>query len=1017
MLTLSLQFGAGQAWAGPGFGISTYADNHLVPTFYANSPSGCRVVLKDPNTSLTLASSTYTGTCATTESDTGTPLRKFADPLPLLCPTGAYPDVVRIPGLPLSGKCIPRAVPDTTTYPGADYYEIGVVEYEEFMHSDLPKATKLRGYVQLNDPANPVTRDPVTGKITGWPKPHYLGPVIVAQKGTAVRVKLVNLLPPGKAVGVPNLAPVAGSTFRRNGDLFLPVDQTLMGAGLGPDGATMYLQNRAVLHLHGGDTPWISDGTPHQWILPAADENALKTAGMSAFARGASTINVPDMPDPGPGATTYYWPNNQSARLMFYHDHAAGITRLNVYAGEAAGYIITDKVEQDLVDRSVLPSESIPLIIQERTFVPKDIASQDPKWNQEAWGTYGDFWFPHVYETNQDPNSGDGTNPVGRWDWGPWFWPVFPALYNLPTGTYGDVTTTPEAFMDTPIINGTAYPQLVVQPKAYRFRILNATNDRFLNLGLYVADPNAPTEVKMVPFDGVSAAFPTSGGIMGTGWGQPDSRPGGVPDPALVGPDILQIGNEAGFLPQVVEIPSTPINYEYNRRSVTVLNILEHGLLMGAAERADVVIDFSQYAGKTLILYNDAPAPTPAADPRIDYFTDPTGAVTRDNYLTGGAMPTQKGFGPNTRTIMQIQVAGGTPATAFNKDALVAELPVAYSKSQQPPVVPQTAYNAAFPGIATTDQYATIYTGSLQQPTFDFAMAGILNGINLTAPGSGYVTVPKVLISDTTGKGAAATAVMKIGQISVTDPGSGYLMAPSVAITTTGTGGGATAKAFLKAVGVKSLTSGSGYVSGQVTVTISAPDGWATYGVDRPDLGIVRATATATVGTGGRITKVTITNPGAGYTTVPTAVIAPTPGALGSGAQVVLDAGVQRVDLTSPQPNRPDLAGGRGYNDLTLVSVTFTGGGAGGAPTRTAAATPTGAIAEVVLSSPGSGYVSPTVTIDAPSVGWPRGYRLPAGVTAATASASATSLARMAVQNKAIQELFEPNYGRMNATL
>ena len=44
-----------------------------------------------------------------------------------------------------------------------------------------------------------------------------------------------------------------------------------------------------------------------------------------------------------------------------------------------------------------------------------------------------------------------------------------------------------EAFNDTPVINGTAYPTLTVDPKAYRFRILNAANDRFLNLSLYQA--------------------------------------------------------------------------------------------------------------------------------------------------------------------------------------------------------------------------------------------------------------------------------------------------------------------------------------------------------------------------------------------------------------------------------------------------------------------------------------------------------------------------------------------------
>ena len=50
--------------------------------------------------------------------------------------------------------------------------------------------------------------------------------------------------------------------------------------------------------------------------------------------------------NPGAGQLTFYYTNQQSARLLFYHDHAFGITRLNVYAGEAAGYLLTDQVEQ-----------------------------------------------------------------------------------------------------------------------------------------------------------------------------------------------------------------------------------------------------------------------------------------------------------------------------------------------------------------------------------------------------------------------------------------------------------------------------------------------------------------------------------------------------------------------------------------------------------------------------------------------------------------------------------------------
>ena len=100
----------------------------------------------------------------------------------------------------------------------------------------------------------------------------------------------------------------------------------------------MYSQNRATLHLHGGVTPWISDGTPNQWITPAGET--------TKYPKGVSVVNVPDMPDPGPGSLTFFYSNQQSARLMFYHDHAYGITRLNVYAGEAAGYLLRDPMER-----------------------------------------------------------------------------------------------------------------------------------------------------------------------------------------------------------------------------------------------------------------------------------------------------------------------------------------------------------------------------------------------------------------------------------------------------------------------------------------------------------------------------------------------------------------------------------------------------------------------------------------------------------------------------------------------
>ena len=236
------------------------------------------------------------------------PLAKFVDDLPGLGPSKAN-------GL---GQFIAVAHPDTITFPGSDYYEIELRQYSEKMHSDLP-ATTLRGYVQTNNGTDVSNQNTILPD----PGPHQLGPFIIAQKDRPVRIKFTNKLPNGSG-----------------GDLFLPVDTTIMGAGMGPLGMDAmpmnYTQNRATLHLHGGTSPWISDGTPHQWITPAGEN--------TPYPKGVSVQNVPDMADPGDGSETFFYTNQQSARLLFYHDHSYGITRLNVYAGEAAGYLINDTI-------------------------------------------------------------------------------------------------------------------------------------------------------------------------------------------------------------------------------------------------------------------------------------------------------------------------------------------------------------------------------------------------------------------------------------------------------------------------------------------------------------------------------------------------------------------------------------------------------------------------------------------------------------------------------------------------
>ncbi len=665
-------------------------------------------------------------------------IKKFIDSLPGLGPSGAS----------TLGQYLVIASPDNSTYPGCDYYEIGLVQYTEKMHTDLPP-TLLEGYVQISTPSVPGSHIPLTylngsaildaygNQVYGVDNPHYMGPSIVAFRDRPVRIKFTNYLPTGMG-----------------GNLFIPVDTTVMGAGMGPLDMPMmpgmkenYTQNRATLHLHGGATPWISDGTPHQWTTPAGE--------MTQYPKGVSVQYVPDMwfvngnvisntigqtippvpgatNNPGNGSLTFYYTNQQSARLMFYHDHAYGETRLNVYAGEAAGYVLTDQVEQDLIAGTdisgvnpnhlqVLPDIGTPLVIQDKTFVDAStIAYQDPLWQ---WGSTpgiahtGDLWFPHVYMPNQNAGDITGSNAFGRWDYGPWF---FPPTNDVPYGPvanpYYDPVNAPweppltlgvpdtsmvmEAFCDTPLVNGVAYPYMNVEPRAYRFKILSVGNDRSLNLQLYQADPNVATwdgrtntEVKMVP------AVPTPG--FPDTW-PTDGRDGGTPDPTMVGPNFIQIGTEGGFLPAPTVIPNQPVTFNLNPKTFNYGNVLDHALALVPAERADVIIDFSQFAGKTIILYNDGPAAWPAADPRNDYFTG-----CMDNTASGGAPTTQPGYGPNTRTILQFRVNNTTPAAPYNLTALNAVFAKTATKhgvfetDNDPIIAPQaghdTAYNQNFP--------------------------------------------------------------------------------------------------------------------------------------------------------------------------------------------------------------------------------------------------------------------------------------------------------------------------------
>ena len=250
-------------------------------------------------------------------------IRKFLDQLPVPCDPSILPGDGGCPEGDATAKYLPLAAPAQKTADGiaVDEYVIGLVQYRAKFSSDMPQGALVRGYVQLETADNagfsehfPLQNELVSGtkvdildpngvQYLGVTAPQYLGPIIPATKDKPVRITFRNLLPTGA-----------------DGDLFLPVDSTLMGSGKTPDPAMMnpdgtmippvntsevtdevrnpectgspkpnscFKDDRATLHLHGGITPWISDGTPHQWITPAGED--------TAWPQGVSVREVPGM--------------------------------------------------------------------------------------------------------------------------------------------------------------------------------------------------------------------------------------------------------------------------------------------------------------------------------------------------------------------------------------------------------------------------------------------------------------------------------------------------------------------------------------------------------------------------------------------------------------------------------------------------------------------------------------------------------------------------------------------------
>ena len=350
-----------------------------------------------------------------------------------------------------------------------DAYEIAVRQFEQQILPAGYPATAVWGYGAAAAEHGPALF-------------HYPAATIEARHGAPLRIRWINDLVDADGAYLPHL---------------LPVDQTLHWCN--PPGGTVGRDTRPahadtpgpysgpvpiVTHVHGhegvGDE---SDGYPEAWFLPAATNLPAGYADRGAwydfFAAKAEGLQGAPWT---PGSTTGHYPNSQRPATLWYHDHALGLTRLNVYAGPVGFYLVRGGTGDRLLDRRTgrrarLPRPApgpndrpgtryyeIPLVIQDRAF-------------------------------NAD---------------GSLFYPDTRAFFDGIPGSYVPHTDippawNPEFFGDCMVVNGNTWPNLDVEQRRYRFRLLNACGSRFLILNFNTI-PGA--KVWMIGGDGGYLAAP-----------------------------------------------------------------------------------------------------------------------------------------------------------------------------------------------------------------------------------------------------------------------------------------------------------------------------------------------------------------------------------------------------------------------------------------------------------------------------------------------------------------------------
>jgi len=301
------------------------------------------------------------------------------------------------------------------------YYEVDVTEFTEQILPTVDAKGKATGFgpTTVWGYGGQVYKNPITG-LPGY-FAYSPGATFEVTRGTPIMVKWINNLNASGQM-LSHLFPVDPTIHwadpKNLGMMMGPFPATPPPFPPGFDNGIAQTPIPIVTHLHGGEVPSGSDGGPEQWFT----QNGI-------HGNDYRTVIPTDL-----NAAVYYYPNEQLPTTLWYHDHALGITRINVMSGLAGFYLLRDP--NDPVASS-LPKGAyeIPLAIQDRAFLAKN-----PTGNNE-------FWYDAI-----------GVDPTVHPYW------------------------VPEFFGNAIMVNGKMWPNLNVEPTTYRFRLLDGSNARFYSL-------------------------------------------------------------------------------------------------------------------------------------------------------------------------------------------------------------------------------------------------------------------------------------------------------------------------------------------------------------------------------------------------------------------------------------------------------------------------------------------------------------------------------------------------------